>query len=308
MNKHFKSITWNSLAFIFLGIVVSTFSQAFFLIPNKIVPSGFVGLGTVLYHYAGFPIGIFLLLNNSILIGLQAKLIGMGSSAKTIIAIVVQSLLLDFCTTVWKAPRLVTDPLLACIYGGILTGTGIFLIFKGGATLGGTDIIAQILLKFKHVPAGTTFLWSDIAVLGVAALVYGPNLALYALIKSFIVTKAVDQFLEGSSVYRQVMIMSPKSKAISQTIIENLHRGVTLLNGKGAYTNRPLEIVMTAISRNEMPVLEKLVYKLDQKAFIIVTDARRVLGLGFESLGSVVKLSDSITSDSSDEQPPDRAI
>ncbi|MFZ2957366.1 MAG: YitT family protein [Candidatus Ozemobacteraceae bacterium] len=292
MSKMNKKISWESLLFIIAGIFLSTFSQACFLIPNKIVPSGFVGLGTILYHYAHIPIGLFLIVNNVGLILLQAKFIGFGSSWKTMIAILVQGAFLDLCTTVYKVPRLAEDPMLASIYGGVLTGMGIACIFKGGATLGGTDIIAQLMSKFKRIPVGTTFFWSDVVVLIVAAMVYGPNLALYAMIKSFIVGQTVDNFMEGSSIHRQVMVISSQSEVITWGIIEELHRGVTLLNGRGAYSNKPIDILLTAVRRREVPVLEELVYRIDPMAFIIVTDARRILGRGFDDLESEIDIDD----------------
>ncbi|MBF0499941.1 MAG: YitT family protein [Candidatus Riflebacteria bacterium] len=292
MSKINKKVSMESVLYIIAGILLSTFSQACFLIPNKIVPSGLVGLGTILYHYAHVPIGLFIIANNTLLILLQGKLIGFGSSWKTIIAILIQGTFLDLCTSVFKVPRLAEDPILASVYGGVLTGMGIACIFKGGATLGGTDILAQLLLKFKRIPIGTTFFWSDVVVLAVAGMVYGPNLALYALIKSFILGQTVDNFMEGSSIHRQIMIISNQSEVITWSIIEELHRGVTVLNGRGAYSNKSIEILLTAVRRREVPLLEELVYRLDPMAFLIVTDARRILGKGFDDLESEVDFDD----------------
>jgi len=279
-----KEFTVRSIVFIIAGVLVSTFSQVCFLIPNKIVPSGLTGVGTVFFVYWRFPIGVFLLLCNSVLIALQARLFGFKSSGKTIFAIIVQSLCLDLCTSVWQVPTLATDPMLAAIYGGLLTGLGIALIFKGGGTLGGTDILAQILLKYGHIPAGTTFLWSDVVVLLVAAGAFGPDRALYAMIKSYGMSRTVDYCMEGSGVQRQVFIVSKHSDEIAWGVMEELHRGCTLLAGRGAYTNRPIEVLMTAVRRREVPMLEELVYRLDPHAFIVVNEARRVIGKGFDGL------------------------
>ncbi|RCK80105.1 MAG: hypothetical protein OZSIB_3609 [Candidatus Ozemobacter sibiricus] len=288
MSKNRHAITSQTILSLVIGLAFATFSQACFLIPNKIVPSGLTGLGTVLYHHAGLPIGLFTIACNVLLIGLQARLLGLLASTKTIIAIVVQGLFLDLCTSVFRAPRLADDPMLAAIYGGLLTGIGLSFIFRAGATLGGTDILAQLLQKFRQVPVGTTFLWGDIVVLGVAALVYGPNLALYAMIKAFIVSQTLDHFMEGSSVYRQVLIISREGETLAWGIIEELHRGVTYLHGRGAYTNQGIEVLLVAVRRGEVPLLEELVYQIDPHAFIIVTDARRVLGKGFEDLEEIL--------------------
>lgn len=290
MSARPHQVTLKSVLYILAGVIVSTISQAFFLVPNKIVPSGLVGLGTVLFHQFHIPIGVFTIVGNVFLLIAQIRFIGLGSSGKTIGAIIVQGFFLDFLTSVMQVKPWATDPMLASIYGGLLTGLGISLIFKGGGTLGGTDILAQLLQKFHHVPAGTTFLWSDIVVLGVAATAYGPNLALYALIKSYIVSNTVDRFMEGSGENRQIMIMSKQAEAISWGVMEELHRGVTILPARGGYTGRPVEVVLTAVRRSELPQLEEIVYQLDPQGFIIVTDARRIVGKGFDNLERLMQL------------------
>lgn len=279
-----RNVTLNNMVSIFVGIILATVSQAFFLVPNHIVPSGLVGLGTVLYHSAGIPIGLFVIACNIVLIAIQSHFVGVKAGGKTIVTILLQGALLDILTSWLHVSRLAEDPMLACIYGGVLTGIGGALVFKGGATLGGTDILAQLLMRFRGIPVGTTFLWSDAAVLAVAGLVYGPNLALFALIKSFIVSQTIDRVMEGNGDHRQVLIMSKHAETICWGIIEELHRGVTYLNGRGAYSNKPLDVLLTAIRRNQVPQLEELVYQIDPAAFIIVTDARRVIGKGFTSL------------------------
>ena len=270
------------------GMCLSSFATAFFLVPNRIVPGGISGIGTVLYHYAGVPIGLFVMGFNVILIAVQAKLMGFKSSGKTIIAIIGSSVLLDLMTSVWKVKPLATDPMLACIYGGILTGVASACIFKAGATLGGTDILAQILLRFRHIPMGTTFLWSDMFVIVLAGLVYGPNLALFALIKVYVTSTTIDNFMEGFSVNREVLVISNQARVIAWGIIEELHRGVTLLKGTGAYSGDATEVVLTAVRRRELGILEEIIYKIDPQAFVIVSDARRVLGRGFENLENVI--------------------
>ena len=290
MSARPHQITLKSVLYILAGVIVSTISQACFLVPNHIVPSGLVGLGTVLYDKLHIPIGMFTIVGNVFLIMAQIRFIGLGSSGKTIGAILVQGVFLDLLTTIYPVTPWARDPMLASVYGGLLTGLGISLIFRGGGTLGGTDILAQLLQKFRHIPAGTTFLWSDIAVLGVAALAYGPDLALYALIKSYIVSNTVDRFMEGSGENRQILIMSRQAEAISWGVMEELHRGVTIIPARGGYTGRPVEVLLAAVRRSQLPQLEEIVYQLDPQAFIIVTDARRVVGKGFDNLEKLMQL------------------
>ncbi|MBF0410881.1 MAG: YitT family protein [Candidatus Riflebacteria bacterium] len=292
--------TINSVLFVLAGIALATFSQAFFLIPNKIVPGGITGVGTILFHKYGIPVGTFTILCNVLLIIVQARLIGLAASGKTILAIILSGFCLDFFVSYLKVERLASDPMLASIYGGVLTGMGVACIYKGGATLGGTDIIAQLFSKYYHVPVGTTFMWSDVGVLLLAGAVYGPDLALYAMIKSYIVSNTVDNFLEGSAVYRQVTIISRKSEEIMWGIMEDLHRGVTVLNGRGGYSGKESEILLVAVRRREVPVLEEIVYTIDPQAFLIVADAKRILGKGFDNLKREVEF---VTQKSLDSEP-----
>lgn len=289
MTKKPIPFTLSMIVKLLAGILVCTFAQAFFLIPNKILPSGLTGIGTMLYHAFGVPVGLFTIAGNVILIGLQARYLGLKSTGVTIFAILTQGILLDLCLSVYQVKPLATDPMLASIYGGLLTGLGISLLFRAHGTLGGTDIVAKLLLKFYHVPAGTTLLRTDIVIMLAGGLVFGPDLALFAIIKSFIVTKTIDSCMEGFSVNRQVMIVSPQADTIAWGIMEELHRGATLLQSRGAYSNQTGEVVLTAIRRNELMRLEEVVYEIDPKAFLIITDARRVVGRGFVDLEALLE-------------------
>ena len=289
MSKQQSPFSFTQILQLLCGIAICTAAQVYFLIPNKILPSGLTGIGTLLYYSFGTPVGMFtFILGNVILIGLQARFIGLKSTGITVFAIIFQGVLLDLCLSVYKVKTLATDPMLASIYGGLLTGFGISLIFRGRGTLGGSDIIAKLLLKFRHIPAGTTLLWTDVLIIGCGGLVFGPDLALFAIIKSFIASKTLDSFMEGFAVNRQVMIVSPQADTIAWGIIEELHRGVTLLQGRGGYSSAPTEVVLTAVRRNEVLRLEEIVYGIDSKAFLIISDARRIVGRGFVDLGEIL--------------------
>lgn len=276
------------MAFLTVGIILAAMAQAFFLIPNKIVPGGFAGIGTILYFSYHVPVGIFTIVINISLVFIQMRMLGLKSGARTVAAIVAQGILLDFMMKYMVDSPLASDPMLASLYGGLLTGVAVACIFKAGGTLGGTDIIAQLALRFKGIPAGTTLLWCDVVVLLLAAAVYGPDLALFALIKVYVTSQTLDGFMEGFSVNRQVMIISRFADTIAWGIIEELRRGVTSLQARGVYTGESTEVLVTAVRRKELFKLEELVYRIDPKAFLIITDARRVLGRGFDKLETIV--------------------
>jgi uncharacterized membrane-anchored protein YitT (DUF2179 family) len=182
---------------------------------------------------------------------------------------------------VFKLPALTNDPILACLYGGLVGGVGVALAFKAGGTTGGMDIISQIMHVKRQVPVGDVILISNIFVTGLAGWAFGPELALYGLITVFFNGKVIDAVLEGMSVFRTVFIISKFPDEVGWAIIEELHRGVTCLNGHGVYSGKPSSVLLTAVRRKEVSRLRMLVYEFDPQAFIIVGDARQVLGKGF---------------------------
>jgi uncharacterized membrane-anchored protein YitT (DUF2179 family) len=151
------------------------------------------------------------------------------------------------------------------------------------------DIVSQILNFRYHIPVGDTILISNILVTGLAGYAFGPELALYGLITVFFSSKVIDAVLEGMSVFRSVMIITRHSDEIAWAIIEDLHRGVTSLEGTGVYSGRPTTVLLTAVRRKEMPILRQIIHEYDPGAFVIVGDARQIIGKGFVNLEEEVR-------------------
>ena len=151
------------------------------------------------------------------------------------------------------------------------------------------DIVSQILHYKYRIPIGDVTLVSNIVVTGLAGFTFGAELALYGLITVFFTSKVIDAVLEGMSVFRTVTIISKQSDVIGWAIIEELHRGVTSLEGIGMYSGKPVGVLLTAIRRGELPILRRIVYDNDPKAFVIVGDARQVIGQGFTKLEDEVR-------------------
>jgi len=260
-----------------------------FTAPNKIASGGLTGLATIMYFAIGTPIGAVVLIGNLILLGFQAKLIGAGSVWKTVMSVIVTSTLTDLMMGPLQIQPLAKDALLACLYGGILSGIGVGLTFRAGGTTGGIDIVALILHHRWHIPIGDTILGMNFLITMIAGYVFGPNLALYGLITVFFSGRVIDTVLEGMSVYRSVLIISKQADEIAWGIIEELHRGVTRLDGMGMYTSRPTHILLVAVRRQEMPMLRCLIHEFDPNAFVIVGETRQILGKGFIDLGEQVR-------------------
>ena len=282
------AVKLRDIFYIVTGSILVAFSLSAFTVPNKIATGGLTGIATILYYIIGTPVGVVVLGGNIFLIALQAWLIGRRSAWKTMLSILVTSAAIELMMNVFGMPPLTKDPILACLYGGLISGVGIGMTFRAGGTTGGIDIISQILHFRFHVPVGDVMLFSNVIVTALAGYAFGPELALYGLITVFFSSKVIDAVLEGMSVFRSVFIISKFPDEISWAIIEDLHRGVTCLNGVGVYTAKPTSILLTAVRRREMHILRQIIYEYDPDAFVIVGDARQILGHGF------VRLSDEI--------------
>ncbi len=264
-----------------LGSFIMAISINMFLLPNKIAPGGVAGIATVIFYLYRFPVGISMLLLNIPLFILGIAYLGGIFGIRTFFATIMLSVAVDITAFV---PVITREPLLASIFGGVLMGVGLGLIFRVEGTTGGSDLAAKIAHRF--IPAfsiGQILLAIDFAVIVfVAAVFRNYELALYAAITLFVSSQIIDGILEGVDFAKAVFIISNNSEKIAQGIMSSLDRGVTGLNGTGMYTNQDRQILMCVLRRREIPALKSLVREIDEDAFVILTDVREVLGEGFK--------------------------
>lgn len=264
-----------------LGSFIMAISINMFLLPNKIAPGGVAGIATVIFYLYRFPVGISMLLLNIPLFILGIAYLGGIFGIRTFFATIMLSVAVDITAFV---PVITREPLLASIFGGVLMGVGLGLIFRVESTTGGSDLAAKIAHRF--IPAfsiGQILLAIDFAVIVfVAAVFRNYELALYAAITLFVSSQIIDGILEGVDFAKAVFIISNNSEKIAQGIMSSLDRGVTGLNGTGMYTNQDRQILMCVLRRREIPALKSLVREIDEDAFVILTDVREVLGEGFK--------------------------
>ena len=296
----FISLTIGSLI---LGYVVAGFTAT-----NSIVPIGLTGIATIIYGLKGIPIGLTVLVGNIIFIWLQIKLVGRKSAWKTIYVIFLSSIATDFMMGVYHfaeiSPYLAfldtiegwftvkpatSDLFLASLYGGIGAGIGIALAFKAGGTTGGTDIITQIIHFKCKLPVAHVSLCFNALILFAAAYFKGMHLAMYSLLYVYVSSKVIDMILEGVSNFRTVFIITSEADSVGWAIIKELRRGATRFEGTGVYSGKKTNMLMTAIKRGELPLLRTLVYEHDHNAFIVVGDARQILGQGFSKLEDEIR-------------------
>lgn len=268
---------------IVLGALLVALAADLFAIPNRVVPGGVTGIATMLHYGFGVPVGLVTLaLNVPLFLAGMRWGGGIHFAVRTLLATVVMSLAIDFFAT--RVSPLTADPLLYTLYGGILDGIGIGLVFRARGTTGGTDILARLLNRWTGISSGTWLLVFNVLILGAAGLMFGWEQALYALILSFASSRAIDLVQEGLSYAKSVTIVSDRADAIRQAVLEQLGRGVTVLRGAGGYTEIERAVLFVVVAQSEVSQLKQLIYALDPRAFVVIGQAQEVLGEGFKRL------------------------
>ena len=279
--KNFRKYLWDYFG-ITLGVFITALGLDIFLIPNRLAAGGVSGLATVVFYTIGFPVGVTMAILNVFLFVAGVRIYGIKYGLKTIYGAFSLAFLVDILYPF--LPKLVNEPFLGTLYGGILTGLGVGIVFLFEGNTGGTDIIAQILHKYVNLPLGQIFLLVDSAVMLLAGLAFGAKLALYGMIAVFISGRVIDLVQEGLSLEKAAYIISGKPQEIGRRILTELNRGVTSFPSRGLYTGKERETLFCVVSRRELPELKKLVREVDEKAFVIITDVREVVGEGFKRI------------------------
>ncbi|WP_423127369.1 YitT family protein [Gaoshiqia sp. Z1-71] len=294
--KLFTLRWFKEYSFITIGAFILAVGFVFFISPHKIVPGGVYGIA-IMVHYLtkgmfsfwpeGIPIGLFGLILNIPLTIAGIKILGPRFGVKTVIGFVLSSVFMDLITYLrvdGEAP-LVPDVLLSCVFGGVLIGFGLGLIFKSRATSGGSDIIAMIIAKYSGIQLGQLMIYVDSAIVLLSLVAFQDwQIPLYSWLVIYITGKAIDITIEGVDYNKALFIISDKHEDIKQKILVDLERGGTYFHGKGMFTDDEKQIIFTIVSRREMTILEQFISQIDPDAFITVMDTREILGEGFQSL------------------------
>lgn len=276
-----KKQTVLSYIYILLGSIIAGLAYPLFLLPNSIPPGGLTGVATIFNALFNWPVGLFSLILNIPLFLIGYKTMGRIFAFRSLVATVVFSLLIDFFGAL--LPPLADDLLLGAVFGGGMLGIGIGLILKGGATTGGTDMIARMVHnKLPVISVGGFLFLVDLLVVIAAGIFVDGQLALYALICIFVTSKTIDMVLEGLSAAKSCYIISEKHATVSKRIMDELERGVTYIQATGAYTGESRPIILCVASIEEVPKIKSIVSQEDEKAFMFINDAREALGEGFK--------------------------
>lgn len=271
-----------------------SFAWTALLIPAKVVGGGVGGIGTIVYYATsaaegggGIPVGVTYLVVNLVLLAFGFWVLGPKFGAKTIYAIIFNSIALTLMQELLPANLmgLQGDKLLSAILGGGIAGVGVGFCFSVGGSSGGTDIIAMIINKYRNVSLGKLIMLMDVVIVGSSYIIFRDlPTVVYGYVTMVTLGYSIDMVLSGSRSSSQIMIFSPRYEEIAHRIIHDVNRGVTILDATGGYSGTPQKVVMVVCRRGEASNIYSIIKDTDPDAFITVGSVMGVYGKGFEAL------------------------
>lgn len=272
------SMDGKDILYITIGCLILAYSFQVFLFPNEIISGGISSLSIILNNVLGWePAYIQYAINVPLLI-LSFVFLGKEVLFKSILGSLLFPFFVDLLSDVTP---ITNNPMLAAIYGGVLTGLGVGLVYKAKGSTGGTSIIAQLLEKFTHFSLGESNLYADGAIIIIGFFTFDIEAIMYGIITLVILSRVIDLVLVGSRTQKNVLIISDSPDDIRQEILSNFDRGVTRLNVRGGYNNDEKEMLMVVIQDREITALQEMILQLDDDAFVVVMSANEVMGRGF---------------------------
>lgn len=279
MKKGMKSLLW--FGKIIMGCALFGLGFALFLEPNDLNAGGITGLAMMAVHLLDFgSVGTITMLMNLPLFVIGGIKVGRKFFAGSLVGLVASSVLLDVCAFL---PNPGTEPLLAALYGGLLCGLGLGIVFSAGASTGGSDIVVRLLkLKFDHVPIGTISIAFDSMVAILTGFVFWDvTKALYSGVAIFITGQVIDAVVYRFDYSKVALIISREHERIAREIDIRLGRGATYLHGEGSYSHKDMKLILTVVKKQQVSELKRLIMEIDADAFVVVQEAHQVLGEGF---------------------------
>ncbi|WP_042476588.1 YitT family protein [Bacillus ndiopicus] len=271
--------TISEYLFVIVGAAVIAIGFNVFLLPNQVASGGVSGISTILNGLFGWNAGIVQYAFNIPLFIAGVLILGKKFGVKSFIGTIALPAFV-IATSGWEPWTL--NPLLGAIFGGIVVGSGLGLVFKGKASTGGTDLLAQIITKFTGLTLGTSVLMIDGIIAVSAALVFDLEKGLYAIIGLYVTTKTIDIIQLGFSQSKMAYIITNLEKEMRDAIYKEVDRGVTKLPAFGGYTGEEKTLLMVVVYQTEFTKLKQVVKMVDPTAFVVVSDAYEVLGEGFK--------------------------
>ncbi len=280
-NQNLKFLV-RDLIYIVLGGIILALGLVLFLIPNKIATGGIAGLSIVVHYLIGFPTGLVMLVLNIPLLFIGFKFIGKQFLFRTLLGVIIASFFTDFFDINIGLQALTDNRLLATLYGGLMIGVGLGLVFKGDASAGGGTILARVISQKSRFKTGQVLFSIDVLVITSAALTFkNVELALWGFITIFIASQIVDLILTGKPFAKVVHIVTKSVGEIGEQVITDLGRTATIFQAKGLYSGEAKNIMMVVVDASQIHRLRDIVRVHDPDAFMIVNDAKEIMGKGF---------------------------
>jgi uncharacterized membrane-anchored protein YitT (DUF2179 family) len=271
--------------FILLGGLVQALAMRLFLIPADLVSGGVSGAAQLINHYTAWPIGVMILLGNLPLFALGWRHLGGPRFAlRTGLSVVAFSLLTDLLVFFLPAGGIVDDLVLNSLYGAVVLGIGLGLVYRGRGTSGGSDILGRILNERLGISISQAYLLTDSIIILLAGFIFTWENALYALVVTYVSGLAAEMILEGSDIFRTTIIITACPDEVKHKILYEMERGVTILAGKGGYTGEERPVLYCVVTRAEVSRIKSIVKEADPTAFIVIGQAHEALGEGFRPL------------------------
>ena len=287
--KNFRlDFSWSNLRDYFLiiiGAIIQAFAMRLFLVPAHLVSGGISGIAQLIDFYIKIPLGLIIFLGNIPLFILGWRYLGtIRFAIRTLVAVIFFSLFTDIIGLLLPETGVTNDLILQSLYGGVLYGIGCGLVYNGKGTSGGSDILCRILNFYTGIPITQSYLLVDSFVVLAGGFIFGWDVALYGVVVIYISGLAAETIAEGSNVYRTAMIITQCPQEIADLIMTQMDRGVTILNGVGAYTQQDRPTLFCALTRSEIPKIKTIVREADPKAFMVIGQANEAIGEGFQPL------------------------
>lgn len=285
-NIKIDKITLRDYLLILLGSILQATALRGFLIPAKLASGGVSGLSQIINNFTGWPIGVMVLLGNIPLLILGWRFLGGPRfAARTAFAVISFSILIDIPLSFLSSEGITGDIVLNSLYGGVISGIGFGLVYRGRGTSGGSDILARILSSWRGIPVTQSYLITDAVIIFLAGITFSWENALYALVMLYVSGIAAESISQGSNILRTGMIITANPDPIKEEIFNRLRRGVTIIDAKGGYSGEEKTILLCVVTRAEIPHLKALTRDLDPRAFLIIGHAQEVRGEGFMPIG-----------------------
>ncbi len=272
-------------ALILIGCLVQAVAMDVFLIPARLAAGGVSGLAQIVNALTGWPIGTLVLIMNLPLFFIGWRYLGgRRFLTRTVVTVIAYSLMVDALAPFLPKGGVTPEPILNAVFGGVIGGLGMGLVFRAQGTTGGTDILARLLGRWRSVPLSQSYLLTDTAIVFFAGLAFGWEAALFAVIALYVSGLAAELAAEGVGIVRAATIITRHPQAIAARVMEDMARGVTGWAGTGMYSGEERHILFVAVSRSEVSQLKAIIQSVDPTAFVVIGQAHEALGEGFKPL------------------------